>query len=410
MQAPLQPKPRLSSDHVLTSRPKAQPRSVLASRSLASLLFFSLLWLANTTFWPFDPQKVDFMPAKLDAKGRAQRIADFVYSNENPSVIFLGTSLIFRASFQCDAEYEKLRVPADPAVLWHFKREYVGCQHFARLLSQALEKQLTASEFGIPASMVSDSRQFVEKLGLFKKTPKLVICTLAPRDLFDNVYKDPEETTGWEQISTCYPTSLWFKHPIAAWFYLIRRWAPAASVERKIDVIKSRAFTYRYNFEQFLRKCVLKIAHESTLPSVAAPTANSQQASTPTHNYADLAPYQFCYNPPDYDEFTRNSDELRKTAELCHQFGYPLVLVDMPVTPENRSQMMPEALARYRKTIQEISKAYKLELIVPDNATTYDASDFVDSVHLTAPGADKFFHYVVTRLGANQQIRSGLVE
>jgi hypothetical protein len=380
------------------------------SRALTALLLFVAICLGNVTFFPVNPQRSDFVPAKISSKGRAQRAADFFYGAENPSLIFLGTSLIFRASFECDKKFENLAIPTDDFEAWEFKRKHVECQYLERMLKHTFGKSLSAFEFGIPAAMVSDYREFTSKLSLFSKNPKVLICTLAPRDFFDNVYKDPKDTTGWEQISTCYPTASWLQHPMAAWFYLTRQCAPILFLDQKVDAIKSRAFTYRYNFEQSSRDHLLALLHQSTLPSTMAPTQAKQSAIETTHSYPDLDCYRFTYNPPDFGEFDRNVDQLRMLVKDCRKNGRLLVLIDMPVTPENRNQMMPEALALYRKTIREIAGTYKTKLIVPEEGTAYDASDFEDSVHLTAPGGDKFFRFVVKSLSETPEIRASLTQ
>jgi hypothetical protein len=414
-QAPSQPKTMLAEHLAPTAASPLRSRVPKLSSFGVALLLFVGYWLANVTLYPVSPTRSDFVPAKISAKGRAQRVADYFYNAENPDIILLGSSLIFRASFESDKVLEHLPVPSDQNELWEFKRKHVESQHFEKLLKQTFGKPVSAYEFGIPASMVSDHREFVGKLSLFNKTPKVVICTLAPRDFFDNVYKDPKETTGWEQLSTCYPNSMWPRHPKAMLFYLSRRCAPIYFLCQKADALKCRAFTYRYYFEQTARTDLLTLFNQSTLPSTVAPVqrGTSKQAplaKVPAHKYPDLDCYQFSYNPPDYKELECYADELRALAKECKRAGYFLVLVDMPVTPENRCQMMPEALSRYRKTLADLSKTCEAQLIVPEKGTTYDAPDFGDSVHLTAPGGDKFFRCIVKSLFENPQIRAKLMQ
>jgi len=350
----------------------------------------------------------DLVPGKINAKGRAQRAADFFYNDENPAIILLGTSLIFRASFESDVAYEHLQLPKDALALWEFKRRHVQCLHFQRLLEGALGMPIKACELGVPAAMASDYRELVEKLSLFHKTPKVVICTLAPRDLFDNVYKDPKDTTSGEQIATCYPKSMWCRRPDAAWFYILRRWSLFHFLDLQLDAIKTRCFTYRYNFEQSFREQLLKAFHQSTLPSTLPPTRPKRLSPALTHNYNDLACYQFSYNPPDFNEFARNADQLRSVAVQCKKKGCTLLLVDMPVTPENRAQMTEEALNLYRKTLRDIAREYDLVLLLPEQNATYEAKDFVDSVHLTASGGQKFFQYLVDCFSRIERLRAAM--
>jgi hypothetical protein len=378
------------------------------SKFLLALFLFGVASVSNISFWPVNPLSSDLVPGKINAKGRAQRAADFFYNDENPDVIFLGTSLIFRASFESDVAFEHLRLPKDNLALWEFKRRHIECLHFQRLLEGALGAPIKACELGIPAAMASDYRELIEKLSLFDKTPRVVVCTLAPRDLFDNVYKDSRDTTSAEQIATCYPKSMWFHHTEAAWFYILRRWSLLHFLDRQLDAIKTRCFTYRYNFEQSFRAQLLKTLHQSTLPSTLPPTRPKPLSAPLIHNYNDLSCYQFSYNPPDFDEFARNAEQLRSMAVQCKKKGYTLLLVDMPVTPENRAQMTEEALNLYRKTLRDIAREYDLVLLLPDQNATYEAKDFVDSVHLTASGGQKFFQNLTDCFSRIERLRAAI--
>jgi len=412
----------------------AQPESTLAaltieksagkcSKFLAALLFTFSISLVNVILDPVKFVGSDLVPAKISSKGRAERAANYLSNSENPAVVFIGSSLIFRASFQSDKAFEHLVLPTKTEDLFNFKTKHVEAQHFERLLKEKFDKSFSAIELGIPASMISDQRTFVDKLILFKKTPRVLISTIAPREFYDNAYKDAKETTAFEQISTAYPMSMWWQHPEGAWFYLTRHLSPLAFLCRQADALNVRAYTYRFRFADAARTQVLHLFNQSTAPSTlapeqlfAAPTkgalkSNCKTASStsPARVFTDLDCYRFCYNPPDYEQFDRNMGELTAMAKACKRARYVLVIVDMPVTNQNRLQMVPEALARYRKKIWEISKNYGAKLIVPEKTTTFQDSDFADSVHVTANGGEKIFQCIVNSLFEDPHLRKTIL-
>ncbi len=432
--------------------------SIRLSRFMVAACTTLALCFSDLAIFPVKPWGDDLVPGKLIAKGRAQRTADYFFGKENPEIIFLGSSLIFRASFECDTTYEKIALPNDQQELWDFKRRHVECQYFERLLKRQFGLPVTACEFGIPAAMVSDHNLFVQRLVLFHKSPKLVICTLAPRDFYDNAYKDERETTGWQQLVTCLPVSQWLRHPQAAYQYAIRSWKIAGQLDKLADAASIRIFTYRYYLEQTCRGLILSMLNQRTAPSTVNPAESSSigvkanksseqldagarnaikvsiskgkgnnagndlahgaigggndgaSACTTgglggvTHSYNDLPCYQFSYNPPDYQQFEHHMERLHELAQLCMRQGYLLVLVDMPVTPENQVQMVPESLSLYHRAMKATASQFDIELISPSSDTRFDASDFVDSVHLTAAGGAKFFDCLIQHLAKNRRL------
>jgi hypothetical protein len=446
-QAPSQPKYKLAQPDSALAAAAAEKSAVTYSKFLAALLATLAIGIANVTIYPVSFLRADLVPAKISSKGRAERAADYFYNSENPAVVLLGSSLIFRASFETDKDYEHIALPTKIEDLSEFKKKHVEAQHFERLMKEKFGKPYSTIELGIPASMISDQRAFVDKMVLFEKSPRLVISTIAPREFYDNAYKDPKETTAYEQISTSYPMTMWEHHPKAAWFYMTRHFQPLIFLCQTIDDVNVRAYTYRFKVSDAARTQLLRIFNQSTAPSTVSPENSitkfpqgnvaaapkspiaiaSEAATAVAQKNAvakaisaipaplervlpDLECYRFSYNPPDYKQFDRNIDELKAMARACKRAGYVFVIVDMPVTDQNRRQMMPDALGRYRKELSEIAKDYGAKLIVPETRDNYKESDFGDSVHVTAPGGEKIFQCIVNSLFEDPQVHERLMQ
>ena len=343
------------------------------------------------------------VPAKLSAQPRVQAIIKFLYGNDQPDILFLGSSLILVASIAADATIDQT-TPSSIADGLFEKLGKTDAIYAARCVTEKAERPVHIKDLGIPAAMATDYGILVDKLVAFKKHPHLLVIAIAPRDFCDNLYKDPNDTTSCEMLAKCFPARGWLS-PLTLLYYLSENdFGFSEAIENGINAGKIRAFTIRFYCERFLRDFVLTILNKSTAVTLAsaqpkasevAKKPSEQKSEVPSkRKYIDLDAYSFSYNPPDYGEFDRNFASLEATIKACRQQKIPVALLNMPISQENKALMPPYLYERYKSSLTRLHRDNGVVVIQPENMASFGSDDFEDSAHLRCPGSQKLFRTI----------------
>src|SRR5262249_53662319 len=124
-------------------------------------------------------------------------------------------------------------------------------------------------------------------------------------------------------------------------------------------------------------------------PALAGLKDNKAPAHLARIQFWDLPEWKKRYSPADPGRFEKECMHFEELARECREHGIKLVLVNMPLTRENRV-LIPAALFRlYREKLHLVAEKYGATLVDLDNNSTFTVSDFIDSAHTNAAGGKK---------------------
>jgi hypothetical protein len=165
-----------------------------------------------------------------------------------------------------------------------------------------------------------------------------------------------------------------------------------------------------------------KLAKEASAkaPGLCAPAEEAQQEVgvlettvkpdyTPKPNTLnDLDQYQHVYNPPNRALFKQQSGYLEKMLKLANRQKINLVLVNMPLSDENKALITPGFYDQYLNTVATTADKYEVPFYNLDVRQNYSLADFEDSCHMNYSGGQKFYNALVQALTTNKQILAKL--
>jgi hypothetical protein len=112
----------------------------------------------------------------------------------------------------------------------------------------------------------------------------------------------------------------------------------------------------------------------------------------------DLAMYKRNYSNFNEPVFNQHVANFEKMLELCQKNDVHLVVVNMPLTKQNRALLAKPIYDRYYSTVSCLTQAHNTPFIDMDRADTFALSDFYDSTHLNDDGGKKFFELLSDKL------------
>jgi hypothetical protein len=76
----------------------------------------------------------------------------------------------------------------------------------------------------------------------------------------------------------------------------------------------------------------------------------------------------------------------------------PVVVVNMPLTKNNRDLLDKSIYEKYMSSVSEIAQKHHSPFIDMDNSNQFTLSDFYDSTHLNEAGGKKLFAALAERI------------
>ncbi|PWT95036.1 MAG: hypothetical protein C5B53_12000 [Candidatus Melainabacteria bacterium] len=395
----------------MEERPQiAKLGGLVKSRFFVSVIGF--LATIALFFWliPKACRPMEVPPALFAAKPYILRAEKYLYSNSDPEIILMGSSLVLRPSYESDRQFEKLVVPQDEEEARSFKQRYTKAEHLRRLLLERVNGSFDVINIGIPACMSSDYYLILQKLKDFEKHPQVIVLAVAPRDFLDNKYPDPNATPSMQFMSACSPPRKWMRHPKAVPDFIEHFVPPFDWVEKLLDTATVRAGSYRYAFETSpdgaARRLIDQLRGALVQPPAAVTTCLTP---SPPKKYIDLDVYNWCYNPANLEQLKTQFLYLDKFIALAAHGNIAIVLVDMPITPENQALIAKEALKTYKDELRQLANRHNNVMFVEASRLSgCSGPDFSDSVHLNASGGHKCFECIAKAIGQNSLLRAKL--
>ncbi len=376
------------------------------STFMATLLIFFILNGSLTLLTPFT-----FDQYKFPYRGWSWwTFQDLKSERQVHNVALLGSSLMVSAVSGSDARF--LKRPLD-----------LTTYHKSALLDKELEKRFggTFSTFNLsaPGQMPSDAYLSLRAMVNTAHRPDVVIYGLAPRDFIDSSMSSPTDTEPFRflkrlsHIDDVAPGL--FRSPLGKLDWLMQK--STYFYEHSLDV------------QLLCTETIEKLMNTVFPPGKGTYNYWQRVNLLPTYKYGEIHPLAVIAQPQDpaKSEYKDNTKEyldryknpdphnyqvqlyfLRKLAMFCKKERIELVLVNMPITPENINILKPWIYLSYIAALRDFSNSYDVPAFEMNDFSIYKREDYHDSVHLNASGGTKFLEHVARTLDSNTRTHEAM--
>lgn len=389
-------------------------------RILHSCFLLTILFIAIT-----DGLLIHFKPLKhfnnlgftpLDLNPLVAKLPEFMKQGGNPDLLLLGSSLVVIPAVRCDDELNGKRTRYDQEYRRTYMNGYNKAQTLQKMLVERMHRPVALANLGIIASMMSDHQLILEKALKSGKKPKLVVCCLAPRDFLDN-YRSQVETTPVYQVLAdaqflqdlinrhakldeilSYTTGLlWHYYQVRADYKTIIIGQTAALLNRPTSLfmaaLANDGNTTAKRGDQ----------DNSAVDSHVQPVQKVPDYESPPNTLDDLNNYKKVYLPVNDKCFETQRTYLEKLLKQCQDSHTPILIVNMPLTKQNKEILPPELWTRYFAMVKGLCTKYGASYYDADLAD-YTLADFEDSCHMNAQGGKKFYKAVLEPISKNLKL------
>lgn len=324
---------------------------------------------------------------------------EFLHSTiVKPDMLILGSSLPMHTCF--GADWLAAGKPLWPA---NYLFRHTGTRCFSDLLNKALGVQLTGYNVGVSAAMISDDSIILKNILDQGIKPKLIVLMVAPKDFVDNLAQPAgksryfnffNERKNGIQISVSKSLA---ENTEAVLNYCWRYFKVRADYSRTLEFIVcsffGRAATFynaatgRAYTPQMLKDIEIGT---SPLPYTDPPP--------PSVIYGDLDVYKRRYLPFDEKRLALEISYLHDLLADCKAKGMMVLVVGMPLHPENRKLLPPPQKQALYSAIENTCRSGSATFINMIDSDSYAANDFSDSVHMRAEASLRFFNQLTAEL------------
>jgi hypothetical protein len=327
-----------------------------------------------------------------------QKVLGYYNTASNPSILVLGSSLVSAPMLGCDKFAGSESMPKREA-----QARYSEAAVLQKLVSSDVGKPVDILNLSMPACMVSDYKLILDKALECGKTPALVVCATAPAEFLSNDQPVVEATAVHQGLG-------FFRKDSGNWLANLNFETVKKAAVEHVDFVKQMLGCGRITITNELSAATKHPVDMNALHKERTKeTADKEPAwrhslfevadkdKSGKNGFRDLALFRKRYNPPNYELFAKHAANFDEMLKTCHEKGIHLVVVNMPITEENKALMPPEMLNRYRQAMLASTTRWGVHLVDMDNKT-FNESDFWDSCHLNTHGGDKWLHELAARL------------
>jgi len=351
------------------------------------ILLINAALLCWQPFARVDPKK---MPATHTWTWWA--VQEYLGTNPTPPVVLIGSSLIMHSLSRQDADFLNQDL------------DYV--RHHRSIYLESLFKRKFGADnaacfnFSLPGDLVSDNYMIVRTILTGEHKPQYVVMALSLRDFIDNAVNCPATTppfrylkrfTDISDIANLAMPKIWqqFDFRFGQVFYL---W------ERKLDLQVLAEEWAKTLFRPWSQKAAApsllnNLDYRHHVPANLHSEVEEGMAIVKAHqpvtydpNYAD---YKRRCGKANQPMFAIQAEFLRKALQICKERGIKVVVLNMPLTPENLALMPPGSYEQYLNTVRDCSAAQGFPFEDLNSDKRFGHSDFYDTAHMNASGGKK---------------------
>jgi hypothetical protein len=334
---------------------------------------------------------------------------DFIAQPKTADLVLLGASDMTCAFYGAEATY----LNSPQSQLLKHRSKYLESK-----LANLDSPFRTAFCLGIPGEMPSDAYFLASTMLANKRKPKAICLSIAPRDFYDATFGDPTSTDIYKLSSKlgmephCQKlrsTSVWdeldheiqqissvcgHKRELMSWQHHVMHALLAKLLKEDFTTIST---------PQPIRKLAL-----IELPEDYGPNEVIESPYDPKHPIwiNNQAEYQSRYRQFKMSTFTQQLAFLKKLGQLCRSEGVGFLVVNSPLTDENRAMIEKSAYDLYMSEIPKAVRASGGIFVNFDTLSTFKHDDFFDSIHLNGKGGEKFLEQIAMALSKTSQLAS----
>lgn len=324
----------------------------------------------------------------------ASKLPKCLSSTQDPEIVLLGSSLMLVPTVRLDDQFNNKRARYDRWYLRNVVHNYTDAVFFQSLINKELKEPVTVADMAVTASMQSDHYFVLQHYLASGKRPKLIVLGVAPRDFLDNNRKNVTDTPVFRTVSD------------------VSNLADVASENTPIKVLDFAAecAVHCYRMRESYQKIVGRLVEDKLGRGGDAQDQDvPRYERNPNAFKEDLAVYSAMYLPLNMESFKTQSRFLEKFLQLAEAQNIPVLLVDMPITEENRKILPSQFQETYTNQLRTLATKHGAHLYTPGSDCHFSVSDFDDSVHLNAEGGAKLFGKIAKLIGQDASLRPDAV-
>ncbi len=363
-------------------------RSFIASTALAA---FALCLALNGFLWltfPDSAVKGSASDSNRDLWSGAGSIDitvdGFKALKSAPTVVLLGSSLIMHPFWSMDAEL------GDVGDIFHHHESY----RMERDLSSAGIDKPSVYSLAVFGEMISDAYIYVNDLLKGDKKPQLVVFGIAPRDFSDADLPAPTASFTFKRLVGLKNINRYASDYMPSWN------------DRADFTINHTCFLYgkRWRLQHEIVKGA-KIGLGRVGLNVEEPAEKNAHSEHAGFMLGGTRQERFDISTKEYTRRYQGIGDkdlsvqlrfLNKIFETCQSRGIKLIVVNMPLTPVNRSLMTAEFYDRYRRQVSSLVANYanNTQLIDLGQSPLFKDHDYWDTAHLNNLGGHKLLRQI----------------
>lgn len=320
-------------------------------------------------------------------------VHDYRQLPAKPDVVIFGSSLILNALNDCDATFLQQRFDA----VTHHRASY-----FEQLLSNKYHPVIAAS-FAMGGQMASDVYALFSTMCTGEQAPPTVVWGIAPRDFIDSLFGSASDTETAHYMGQIAGKENFFPLPRSSFWTQVQQSISKMSTlyARRMQfcdaqvylckLLLSKISTYDPN-KTFVPEWLVKYA-TAALPEdngrwqwIVRPYSASK-AKDPDNSDE----YKKRYQPFREATFQNQLAYLQKILAIAKAQHSKVVLVNMPLQPENTKLLSTGVYEQYLQKTRGLAAQYDAQYIDYNKPGLFGTSDFADPIHLDGMGGMKFF-------------------
>lgn len=378
-----------------TSQPPEEHRSGAQSPLQMTVLWAVLIFAAiNVFLWNADKDKQS--RDVLTGTGSVDLVVGgFKSLSKPPGVVLIGSSLVMYPFWTMDRDRYGAEIPD----IFH--------HHQSLVLKKRLKDAGFANDevynFSVFGEMVSDAYIYVDEFLKDNKKPEFVVYGIAPRDFHDSDLPGPMSTNTFKRLVGLENLARF------ADLYL-------PGFQDKIDFVMSHVcFFYskrwrlQHEFEKAIDKAYTAVGARKAPSSQVKPEGAQQNGFMLAGDKDDrwnnsVKEYTRRYKNIGDRDLSVQTGFLTRLLDVCQSRGIKVVVLNMPLSNDNRSLLPPGFYNQFRQKVASLSQRPGVRFIdLAANVAEFGAGDYWDTCHLEHGGGYKMLNHL---LPAMEELRA----
>jgi len=390
----------------LTIEASKTSKNTIVGVCLSSFTCWLILWLAGGNWLMQTVKPLQFVKAKhfvpLEQNPLVSKFPGFFESKENQQLLILGSSMPMEAIARYDARFcNSLNEKSLNEI-----RMYTDAHYLEHLIRKKTGQPVKAFNLTCVACMASDAELILRRAIEADRVPQTVIFGIGPRDFIDNIAPAvgkspvcqilsnratlPEIFSGnktFEDSTDLVLSQFVYPYKVRGDYKTVLTGLACDVFSRPADLYSAKQMTKVKDFE--------------TATNIAATTGlgtpkSKDKMQENKVQFSDLQEWADRYQPANFKRYEAEKSSFQKMLVLCKQKKINLIVVNMPITDENRKLIPKDIYKRYQNEICKLPAQYGNQFIDLDNSKAFSLSDFYDSSHVNAAGGKKVQDMIIS--------------